>query len=274
MYLLEPKGLSDFGLAKFVGDCIPRYAILSHTWGVEEDEVTFRDIIQGTAKSKAGYSKIKFCGRQAARDKLRYFWVDTCCIDKSSSAELQEAINSMFQWYRDAARCYVYLSDVSSNDIPNHQSPQSIWQSFQASRWFTRGWTLQELIAPASIEFFSTEGKLLGNKKSLEQLIHRATGITVQALQGDHLSNFTVSERMSWVEKRETTRREDKAYCLLGIFNVYMPLIYGEGRKNAFKRLHEQIDGSSRGMCLLYYRGALSNVCSPLSTIAMLTHSL
>src|SRR6202030_1108708 len=114
-------------------------------------------------------------------------------------------------------------------------------------RWFTRGWTLQELVAPAIVEFFSEEGKQLGNKKSLERHIHEATGIPVRALQGSSLSDFSIPERMSWVEKRETTRKEDKAYSLLGIFDVYMPLIYGEGRENAFKRLREEIDKSSKG---------------------------
>jgi hypothetical protein len=246
MYLLEPKSHGNFGLVKFVGDDIPPYAILSHTWGAEDEELTFRDIMDGTGKNKAGYCKIRFCGEQAAKDKLQYFWVDTCCIDQSNSAQVQEAINSMFRWYRNAARCYVYLSDVSIDNCHNSQSSPFLWEpAFRASRWFTRGWTLQELIAPAIVEFFSVEGKLLGDKKLLEQNIQEVTGIAVQALRGSPLISFTVSERMSWAMDRETTRKEDKAYSLLGIFNVYMPLIYGEGRENAFKRLLEHIDKSS-----------------------------
>jgi hypothetical protein len=111
MRLLEYNDDGEFGLAEFFGDDIPQYAILSHRWGAEE--VTFKDLMNGTGKSKASYGKIQFCGEQARRDKLHYFWVDTCCVDKSNSTELAEAINSIFRWYRDATRCYVYLSDVS-----------------------------------------------------------------------------------------------------------------------------------------------------------------
>jgi hypothetical protein len=189
---------------------------------------------------------IRFCGEQATRDDLQYFWIDMCCVDKSSSTELHEAINSVVRWYRNVAKCYVYLSDVSrialSADGKLSQRP---WESsFRKSRWFTRGWTLQELVAPAVVEFFSKEGERLGDKRSLEQHIHEVTGIPVKALRGSLLSDFSVPERMLWAEKRETTRKEDKAYSLLGIFDVYMPLIYGEGGENAFKRLR---DGSAEG---------------------------
>src|SRR5438045_3918289 len=151
MRLLRLEDDGEFSLAECVGRNIPQYGILSHTWRADHEEVTFKDIMKGTGKSKAGYSKIRFCGKQAAEDGLQHFWVDTCCIDKSSSAELTEAINSMFRWYKDASKCYVYLSDVSAGD-----GEQITWESaFQESRWFTRGWTLQELIAPPSVEFFS-----------------------------------------------------------------------------------------------------------------------
>ena len=220
---------------------VPLYAILSHTWGVDTDEVTFKDLVEGTGKNKAGYGKIQFCGKQADNDGLKYFWVDTCCINKPNHTELSEAITSMFRWYRDAAKCYVYLSDVSIGDH-NHNRSQGTWESaFRNCRWFTRGWTLQELLAPASVEFFSREGERLGDKKSLERQIHEVTGIPVEALRGNPLSNFSVGERMSWAAKRETKRKEDKAYSLLGIFNVYMPLMYGEG-DNAFSRLEEEIE--------------------------------
>ena len=154
----------------------------------------------------------------------------------------------MFRWYREAAKCYVYLSDVSIFDYNgNSHFSQFTWESaFRESRWFTRGWTLQELIAPASVEFFSLEGKRLGDKKSLGQQIHEITGIAIQALQRNPLSNFSITERMSWAVKRKTTRKEDKAYSLLGIFGIYMPLIYGEG-ENAFIRLKEMIDKSING---------------------------
>jgi hypothetical protein len=163
MRLLERKDNGDFSFAEFFGDSVPRYAILSHTWGADHEEVTYKDLTEAVGITKTGYKKIQFCINQAVKDKIHYFWVDTCCIDKSSSAELSEAINSMFAWYRNAARCYVYLSDVSAwvsaNGIPSKQT----WiVAFQQSRWFTRGWTLQQLIAPASVEFFSIEGQRLG----------------------------------------------------------------------------------------------------------------
>jgi hypothetical protein len=243
MRLLQMKG-DDFSLIEHVGSNIPPYAILSHTWGADEEEVTFKDISDGTGKSKVGYHKIRFCGEQAARNGLPYFWVDTCCIDKSSSAELSEAINSMFRWYQNATRCYVYLPDVS---VCNPQDGDSEWSprwkpEFRRSKWFTRGWTLQELIAPASVEFFSKEEQILGNKQTLEQTLHEITGINVQALRKRPLSQFSVKDRMSWAEKRQTKREEDEAYCLLGIFDIHMPLIYGEGRIKALSRLQKEIE--------------------------------
>ena len=249
MRLLEHKNDEEFTLTKDIIDNIPRYAILSHTWGADTEEVTFRDLTDGTGKDKMGYSKIRFCGEQARHDGLQYFWVDTCCIDKSNNTELAEAINSMFRWYRHAAKCYVYLSDVP-RDAPdtNNAFCQLPWElAFRKSRWFTRGWTLQELIAPKSVEFFSKYWEQLGNKASLGTIIHEITGIPDTALQGVPLSDFSVAERMSWAERRETTRKEDQAYSLLGIFDVYMPLIYSEGKEHAFKRLREVINVNSRG---------------------------
>jgi heterokaryon incompatibility protein (HET) len=252
MRLLNSNETGEFSLTKDLDHHIPQYAILSHTWGADTEEVSFKDMMDGTSKSKPGYDKIRFCGEQAKRDGWQYFWIDTCCIDKSSSTELQEAINSMFRWYRDAAICYVYLADVSRPAFEaDDKSSQLLWESsFRKSRWFTRGWTLQELVAPAAVEFFSREGEQLGNKRSLERHIHEVTGIPVRALRGNPLYDFTVPERMSWAEKRETTRKEDKAYSLLGIFDVHMPLIYGEGREKAFKRLREEIDKASKGKSL------------------------
>jgi hypothetical protein len=235
MRLLRLGEDGAFSLIEYVGRDIPPYAILSHTWGADHEEVTFKDLAESAAKTKAGYRKLTFCGKQAAKDRLQFFWVDTCCIDKSSSAELTEAINSMFEWYQKAAKCYVYLSDVSIGSFGEAE------QSFQKSRWFTRGWTLQELVAPDTVEFFSSEGEQLGDKNSLVYEIHNITAIPIQALQGTPLSNFSIDCRMSWAGKRETKREEDAAYCLLGIFNIHMPLIYGEGRDKAFRRLKKEI---------------------------------
>jgi hypothetical protein len=244
MRLLKLEDDGEFSLVEFIGNDVPPYAILSHTWGSDHDEVTLEDLAKGTAKTKqAGYKKILFCGKQAANDHIGYVWVDTCCIDKSSSSELAEAINSMFRWYHKAAKCYVYLSDVSTGDStrngPFFQQPWE--QAFHNSKWFTRGWTLQELLAPESVDFYSAEGERLGNKDSLLQQIHKITGIPTQALQGKPLPQFSVDERMSWASSRKTKREEDAAYCLLGIFDIYMPLIYGEGRQKALSRLLKEI---------------------------------
>ena len=240
MRLLQCDGDGGFRLTKdLFGDDIPDYAILSHTWGADTEEVTYRDLIDGTRKNKVGYKKIRFCGEQARRDGLHNFWVDTCCINKSSDRELSEAINSMFRWYRKAAKCYVYLTDVSTNDQIG-LSLQSWGAAFRNSRWFTRGWTLQELIAPLSVEFFCSNGNRLGDKKSLEAQLHKITGIPVSALLGSPLSEFSFDERISWAQIRETKREEDRAYSLLGIFDISMPVIYGEGKENAFRRLNRE----------------------------------
>jgi len=247
MRLLQYNNDGDFSLTEFFeGDIPKKYAILSHRWGAEE--VTFKDLTDGTSKGKAGYRKIQFCGEQARRDGLQYFWVDTCCIDKSNSTELAEAINSMFRWYQHATKCYVYLPNVSRPRINSADGFNEPWESiFRKSEWFKRGWTLQELIAPASVDFFSEEGELLGNKASLERHICEVTGIPASALQGSPLSDFSVAERLSWAESRETFRQEDKAYSLLGIFDVNMPLIYSEGKDKAMNRLREEIDKASKG---------------------------
>jgi hypothetical protein len=195
MRLLQYNNDGEFSLTQFFDD-IPLYAILSHTWGLEE--VTFKDMMEGKGTSKAGVDKIRFCGEQAKRDGLQYFWVDTCYIDKSSSAELAEAINSIFRWYRDAAKCYVFLSDVPRANIDTtNQSQQLPWESaLRTSRWFTRGWTLQELIAPTSMEFFSKNWKLLGDKKSLKYYICEITKIPNKVLRGNLLVEFSPTERM------------------------------------------------------------------------------
>jgi len=178
MRLLYYNGDGDFSLAEFFKSAIPEYTILSHTW--EEEEVTFKDLQNGTGTKKDGYKKIHFCAEQAKRDGLQYFWVDTCCIDKSNAAELAEAINSMFRWYRMSTKYYVYLPDVSRTAV---KTDGLAWESaFRKSRWFTRGWTLQELIAPRSVEFFCRECKRIDSKSSLEQQIHEITGIPKPAL--------------------------------------------------------------------------------------------
>jgi WD40 repeat protein len=225
-------------------DTIPPYAILSHTWGDDDKEVTFADLIRGTGEDKPGYGKIKFCGEQARQAGLEYFWIDTCCINKADQVEHQHAINSMFRWYQNAARCYVFLSDVSTAlRTADSEHPHYTWETeFHASRWFTRGWTLQELLAPRSVEFFSKESKRLGDKISLKQQIRKATGIPDAALSGAPLSQFSVNERLSWNERRQTKLEEDRAYCLVGIFGVEISPFYGEGAGGAFRRLMYEIE--------------------------------
>jgi hypothetical protein len=248
MRLLKSNGGGEFSLTEDLINEIPTYAILSHTWG--EEEVNLQGLRDGSGRRKAGYKKIRFCGEQAERDGYQYVWVDTCCIDKSNQAELAEAITSMFRWYQNAAICYVYLSDVSTNNHDQVDSSSQSWQSaFRKSRWFTRGWTLQELIAPQSVVFFCSNGNRLGDKKTLERLLYEITGIAVSALQGTSLSTFPVEERMSWAENRETEKAEDKVYSLLGLFDISMPVLYGEGEEKALGRLQEEIYKDAKKRC-------------------------
>ncbi|KAH7140395.1 heterokaryon incompatibility protein-domain-containing protein, partial [Dactylonectria estremocensis] len=227
------------GLEEFYGQDIPgRYAILSHTW--ETEEVSFQEWhFEGAASEKRGFSKINAAIDQAERHGMDYLWVDTNCIDKASSAELSEAINSMFQWYSRATVCYAYLVDVSPEMEP--QLSQEARENICKSKWFTRGWTLQELIAPPQLVFYAKDWSKLGNRSSLAQEISDVTRIhTDFLLKNKPLSLASVAQKMSWVSRRVTTRIEDMAYCMLGIFDINMPLLYGEGTK-AFVRLQEEI---------------------------------
>jgi hypothetical protein len=247
MRLLQVETLE---FREFYGSQMPPYAILSHRW--EEDEVTYQDMQRGLlhVQNKLGFAKIQKCCEQAVEDGLGYAWVDTCCIDKSSSAELTEAINSMYQWYLKSAVCYAYLSDVvestaieeSSDDMGSSLSAKSSFdaEQFLASKWWTRGWTLQELIAPQTVSFFANNGHHrwvpLGERSSLLELIVNRTSIDRKVLEGSDIRNCSIANRMSWASERETTRVEDRAYSLLGILGVNMPLLYGEGER-AFIRL-------------------------------------
>ncbi|KAM0513906.1 hypothetical protein ACHAPE_007261 [Trichoderma viride] len=215
-----------FELKVFSDDEVPPYAILSHTWGPDSEELTFSDITHEIIdKPGIGSFKFKKCCEQAKADKCGYAWIDTCCINKNDLVELGEAINSMFRWYSLATVCYAYLSDVPAGDDPSASESK-----FRTSRWFKRGWTLQELLAPK----------------------HEITSVPRQILLGvAELHTASVAQRMSWAAQRETKRAEDLAYCLLGIFGITMPMIYGEGEREAFFRLQEQIMKTTRDDSIL-----------------------
>ena len=214
---------------------IPRYAILSHTW--EGDEVTFDDFQQDTATSKPTWKKVWSACQRTRKDGLEYIWIDSCCIDKSNFVEFDEALNSMYAYYEEAAVCYTYLADVPAVCDPNQPG-----SAFERSRWFTRGWTLQELIAPAEVLFFSQDWTELGCKNMLCGILSEITRIDEDILMHRRrVQSASVAKRMSWAAHRKTTRPEDIAYCLVGIFSIRMSSIYGEGGEGAFLRLQEHI---------------------------------
>jgi hypothetical protein len=294
MRLLQYSESGELSIHSFDDGDIPPYAILSHTWGADGDEVTFADLQTGNGKAKLGYEKILFCGKQARCDNLQYFWIDTCCIDKANKAELAFSIRSMFRWYHDADRCYVYLSDISTQPLlvtqGHHDSrwlfwiwilsilyTMSRWYSstiqryfysrhvlctsvgsdvvrseqqpeftLKKSRWFTRGWTLQELLAPSIVEFFSKEGTKLGDKLSLAKEVREVTGIPSSALQGEPLSNFDVHERVTWIEHRTTTVPADRAYSLMGILGVSLSPTDGENLAEAMKRVLDEVNKQNK----------------------------
>jgi hypothetical protein len=234
--------LEDFTLRE-----IPPYAILSHTWA--KDEVTFQEMLAGSPdlKSKQGFTKIVETCRLAVEQGLGYAWVDTCCIDKSSSAELTESINSMFGYYAKSSVCFAHLTDLY---------PGMSVDTMDACRWFTRGWTLQELIAPRIMGFYDQSWNCIGSRATLMEAISLATNIPSAAMTAPWVSSrFSIAERMSWASRRRTTREEDMAYCLLGLFDISMSLIYGEGGR-AFERLQEEILKHNTDMTIFAWRGA------------------
>ncbi|TEA17882.1 Vegetative incompatibility protein HET-E-1 [Colletotrichum sidae] len=235
-------------LEEFFDSDRPPYAILSHTWG--RDEVNFQEWLQWEQEAKRGFQKIKSSCQVACRHNFRYIWVDTNCVNKKSSAELSEGINSMFVWYRDSDACMVYLEDFTEDT--NDSGSDDIGKS----RWFTRGWTLQELLAPERVGFFDCQWRYIGDKLSLAERIASATGIEGAFLvDRRRVMNASVAQKMYWASCRETTRTEDMAYCLLGLFSINMPLLYGEGNE-AFRRLQEEIMKVSTDQSLFAWGGA------------------
>jgi hypothetical protein len=232
---------STLELKEFADGEAPRYAILSHTWDIDNGELSLQDLTQGRYVCEAGYKKVRDCCSIAKDRGFDWVWIDTCCIDKTSSAELSEAINSMYHWYQDAADCLTYLSDVPSR------------AKFSDSRWFTRGWTLQELIAPPTLVFFDENWTVLGTREELQHEVSSRTRIPPTVLSGGPLDAFSISQKMSWAAGRKTTRTEDRAYSLLGIFGINMPLIYGE-KETSFLRLQEEIMKVSDDQSLFAWR--------------------
>lgn len=234
MRLLLSDTSNGFQITEFDKPNIPKYAILSHRWRAEE--VTYDDIIAGQPGDGAKWEKLRKSCERAHQDGFEYVWIDTCCIDKKSSAELSESINSMFRWYRKSAVCYAFL-----NDVEGTANPEADESSFRKSVWFTRGWTLQELIAPKSVLFLDADWSDIGSRDTLAEVVSQITNIECGVLSGVvDLSDVCVAKKMSWASKRVTLKVEDRAYSLLGIFGVNMTTIYGEGRK-AFVRLQQEI---------------------------------
>jgi len=221
---------------------VPPYAILSHTWQ-HGQEVTYEDLIRGKrslsppyrqrsqrqASNAAGWRKVDFCLAQTRQDGLRHCWIDSCCINKAHPDEKHGAFNAMYSWYQNAHVCYVYLQDVL------------VVEDLVGSRWWTRGWTLQELLAPSRVVFFSGDGVQLGDKVSLQHVIHSITRISNEVLVGSQpLAEITIEEKLSWMKGRQTTFEEDWAYCLQGILGFEMSRRYGEGRLRAIERLKKE----------------------------------
>ena len=306
MWLLHSN---DLRFEQFYGLSTPPYAILSHRWG--DDEISLQDL-QAAIKTKsnvingafvaANFWKIQKTREEARASEIDWVWIDTCCINKESSAELSEAINSMYKWYQNAKICYAYMSDViwtaenggpvaghdsSRKDHHDNASPglsldtMATMQaaisnvtdasSFQNSSWFSRGWTLQELLAPRTIKFFDSGWNVIGMKAELVNHIAERSGIDAGFIEERiPLEQASVAEKMSWVSRRQTTREEDMAYCLLGIFDVNMPLLYGEGKK-AFMRLQLEIIRKSDDESIFAWRREPNN-WRPREQVQLLEH--
>lgn len=229
MWLLHTKILQLYEFH----DHVPPHAILSHRWA--SDECTFQDMRSAQRPNSNGYRKILQCCARAASEGWSYVWIDTCCIDRTNSVELSEAITSMFDYYHDAGVCYAHLSDVdvAAGDL-------ALPVALKDSSWFRRGWTLQELLAPRRVVLLNSSWDEIGTRNDLRHCISEITGIEPEHLRGRPL-HAGLAERMSWMGDRSTTRAEDLAYCMMGIFGVRITLYYGEGAESAFLRLQYRI---------------------------------
>ena len=234
---------------EFCDDKSTAYAILSHRW-IDPTEVDYEDIVdlakmnveeRDEIRQRRGYRKILDTCEQAKRDGYEWVWVDTCCIDKRSSAELSEAINSMYRWYANSRVCYTYLHDVDGSSIPAKEDRKKYPKSNGWPEWFSRGWTLQEMIAPSNVQFFNMNWTYIGDKQALASTLTNITRVPEYILKEGLAGNRPcVAQIMSWAAYRKTSRVEDRAYSLMGLLDVNMPMLYGEGRK-AFHRLQLEI---------------------------------
>ncbi|KAI5984078.1 heterokaryon incompatibility protein-domain-containing protein [Pisolithus albus] len=225
------------------------YAILSHCWGDPEDEVHYTEmdsltnmdfVARGKIRERGGYHKIRESCLRARRDDLLWLWVDTCCIDKRSSVEISDAINSMYVWYANSDRCYAFLHDVDTDALPAKPDNYKYYKSNGWPKWFSSGWTLQELIAPADVRFFNQNWEYIASKRSSAHELSNITRIPVNVLrEGFSRSSTSAAQIMSWAADRTTTREEDRAYSLLGLLGMNMSILYGEG-KNTFLRLQQE----------------------------------
>ena len=254
MRLIKVEKVEDLKFKEFGADAeLPRYAILSHTWGDPDTEVTFEELQslslpetdendKTRVRGKAGFSKIENACREARTDGYKYLWVDTCCIRKTTSEET-EAVNSMFRWYRGAKVCYAYLNDVALSKVEDDGNHDLVTKpELSSARWFARGWTVMELIAPVKVEFFDKNWKFLGTRKTLKTMLSNITKINEAVLADTKkLKKTTIAQRMSWMVGRKTFKDEDVVYSMLGIFDVNMNTIYGEGKDKAFNRLQKKL---------------------------------
>ncbi|KAK2036506.1 HET-domain-containing protein, partial [Colletotrichum somersetense] len=253
-----------------VGDSPPTYAILSHRWETNIcEEVLYDDFVNATnpdtqkLRQKRGFAKVDGACKQAAQDGYDHIWIDSCCINQNSSAELSESINSMYRFYQEAQVCYAFLAG-----LPAPNACIDADESFERHEWFTRGWTLQELIAPATVMFFTDElvGQsrtsnwiYLADKASICERLSAITNIDAAILRHKQpVGQASVAKRMSWAAKRVTTKPEDHAYSLMGLFDVNMPMIYGEGEKKAFLRLQEEIMKVSSDQSIFAWRDPMA----------------
>ena len=214
------------------------YIILSHVWMANEIEYenmeNFQKICVSPFYEKSATKIVGACQKVLVYDKgeVVHLWMDTVCINKKDPAEVSASINSMYRWYKGAKACFAYLDDFPTDGV----------EIFTQSRWFDRGWTLQELVAPKNVVFYDKHWKEIGSKETLHKQLEKRTKINTRTLlEPGAVNHASISERMSWYAGRKVTVPEDTAYCLLGLFGVTMPLLYGEGQERAFHRLQEEI---------------------------------